>query len=330
MQGVQVFKIQKEIIESLMGQEWLNRSVNRIKNHPAYIRLEVCNKLISQNDAIRWPDDLEVIKEIFLIQLDNLDLIKMSGTEIDKFDMKSLILGNFISYGDIKVQHRLRAILEEPIHFLSQITEINFASWAKSKGFEVTASEDEGAPDFLISNGEDVYQVECKRIIESLNHKRIKKNIRKANSQFKSVKSVVPNIVYIDLSDVIDSNNYLVHGDGGFDDPIQENIISEVKSTVTESLTHQNSSVSAVLVSWVDYRILGGPCKNYFAMYSMNRKSMLIHHNNPITSLYENSQLSEFGGNIRFSIHFPKIKYNRNMLCPLGKGIRYKHCCGKL
>jgi hypothetical protein len=327
---VQVFKVQKKVIESLMGQEWLNRPVNRIKNHPAYIRLEICNKLISQNGSIRWPDDLEVIKEIFLIQLDNLDLIKMSGTEIVKFDMKSLILGSFISYGDIKVQQRLRSILEEPIHFLSQITEINFASWAKGKGFEVTASEDEGNPDFLISNGEDVYQVECKLIIGTLNLNRIKKNIGKANSQFKSVKSVVPNIVYIDLSDVIDSNNYLVHGDGGFDDPIQDDVISEVKSIVTKSLIHQNSSVSAVLISWVDYRILGGPCKNHFAMYSMNRKSILIHHNNPITSLDENSQLSEFGGNIKFNVRFPKIKYNRNMLCPLGKGIRYKHCCGQL
>ena len=82
-----MFKVQKQVIESLMGQEWLNRSVNRIKGHPAYLKLEVCNKLISQNGSIRWPEDLEIIKEICLIQLDNFDLIQMSGTEIDKFDM---------------------------------------------------------------------------------------------------------------------------------------------------------------------------------------------------------------------------------------------------
>jgi hypothetical protein len=326
-----MFKVQKQVIESLMGQEWLNRSVNRIKGHPAYLKLEVCNKLISQNGSIRWPEDLEIIKEICLIQLDNFDLIQMSGTEIDKFDMKSLILGNFISYGDVKVQNRLRSILEEPIHFLSQITELNFASWAKCKGFEVTANEDEGAPDFLISNGEDVYQVECKRIIGTLNQNRIKKDITKANSQFKSVNSEVPNIVYIDLSDVIDSNNFLIDDVHGFEDPIQDNIISEVKSTIIRALAHQNSSVSAVLISWVDYRIFGGPCKkNAFARYSMNRKSILIHHNKPATSLDENSQLLEFGGNISFNSRFPKIRFNRNTRCPLGKGIRYKHCCGQL
>lgn len=319
-------RTQQTVIRELMGEEWLLLPNNRISSHPAYKKLLVCEKFISQGGVIRWPEDEALINNLCELILDSLDIVRSSGKEVDMFDYTSNVLGSFSGFGDAKSSSRIKSVINDPKTFSSLLTELSFAAWCESKDQNVTAYENDGYPDFKIESNDQSLPVfvECKKLLEKFTKNRISKIISKANKQIKKVNELGYGIVLIDATAIIDNPE-------AFSDEIPERIL-ELKALIKNATGNDNSSVSAVVV-WNDFDAKGSPESGYM-QFGFRRRNMVIHHKKPIVSLPEDHLIAKYGATIllpfNFTLRKDSNKIRRNSRCGCGSGSRHKHCCGKI
>lgn len=297
MSSLEFLRVQQKVILDLMGKEWFSRPKNRISHHPAYQKFLVCDKFISQEGRIRWPEDRDSIKHlcaVLLVLLDSFDLVRSSGTKTDMFEFRSNVLSDFSGFGDNKSSSRIKSIINDPNIFSSLLTELSFAAWCFSKEYTVTPFEYDGYPDFKIEiNGEHTpIFVECKKLMEGYGKSRISKIISKANKQIKATNKRGCGVVIIDATRIIENPNV-------FSDEIPEKII-ELEGLIANSISSQNSLVSAVMIVWNDYVAMGEPSKSARMQFTFRRRQILIHHKSPIVELSESHPIEEYGATIYF------------------------------
>lgn len=321
------FVIQQKIIHEFMGEEWFSRQKCRIQNHPAYKTNEIYKKFISQRGEIRWPDDENLMPYYLLSWMEAYDIIKASGTEIDKFDFDSFRLSDFNLYGDEEDQSRIRKIREDPVSFESLLTEFKFYSWSVSNNFDATPYETEGFPDFKLASSKLGLPivVECKKLMSGSNlNNKVPNIIKGANKQIKKISENCYGIVFIDASSIIENPKTL-------SDAIPDDV-REIINHIERAVSNLNTAVSAVLLSWSDYSVLGDSAKNRMLKFISRRRSILIHHKSPKISLPEGTELQKYGNDLSINIHLEPLprpfKYIRNGPCNCRSGKRYKHCHG--
>lgn len=201
--SVEHFTAQKKLIQELFDpKDWV-KICTRKPDHPAVKRYQICEQMIAQKGIIKFPENRNILPELTSILLDNYIFSKLSGG-----NPESLSLGNFANYGDDKVKQQIQSQLKEKDGFQSLMTELSFGAWFLSKkGFQITATEDEGLADFKIDihNHPIPVAVECKHIDTNTRNTGYKDDIKKANRQIKKWKTnlsteAIYGIVVIDVS----------------------------------------------------------------------------------------------------------------------------------
>ncbi|WP_190477712.1 hypothetical protein [Anabaena azotica] len=278
--SVQHFTAQKNLIQGLfVHDDWL-KICTRKPNHPAVRRYKICEQMIAQGGIIKFPENKDILPELTSILLDNYILSKVSGGNSASFS-----LGDFANYGDDKVRQQIASQLKEPDGFQSIMTELSFGAWfLNKKGFQLTATEDEGLADFKvdIDNYPVPIAVDCKHIDSNTNDTRYKKVIEKANKQIKRWKASlscqeIHGIVAIDVS------QKMLHTNNDFGKLLPN--LKEIVNIIRNLLRKDYSYVSGVLLICDSFEMSKEPGDASSTSYSFARSGLFIKHLNPVKPL---------------------------------------------
>lgn len=263
MKRSQLFELQIKLLEELFPENWFNTT--REKQHPAWIRWNLCKQILRQGTIIRYPDQEKDFNVIARMILDSLIFVTLTKGNLDNF-----ILGSIDSYGDQAVQKKIKSRITDAYQFEDLMVELSFAAWHMSKKHTVFPWEKDNLPDIKIqlSNNDIPVVAECKNI-RSASKNRINKVISKANSQIKAVSESNYGMVVLDISIPISVTEVT-------NDDLPEQII-EIITMVQSALSgSKNRSIKAAVLVWNDYMILGTPPE--MTQIAFRRRNFKIRH----------------------------------------------------
>jgi len=268
---------EKTVLEGLFSARWFINAVGNRLNHPVYLRWRACTELLARNGRVQLPADLEMVKTILSAWLDNFSLIKVTHGSVD-----AKKLGDFANYGDHTVQKRLRAVIQNPNQFFDALVVVSCAGWHLSRGHRVAVTEKDGMPDLAleIPRWQLPIQAEGKRIRKGTSYSPLKGAVKKANTQIKNAGQRCYGLIYLDVTDRVDSVN------SENDAPPSE--IVAIQQEVQRLLDRFYTSVSGVILLWKYYTIL--PMNDGGALCFVRYKSLLIRHRSPKESLPEDNE----------------------------------------
>ena len=261
---------QRQVLEDLFGRQWFDDAAT--KQHPAFERWTLCNDFQSGRLPLRNP---EVLGRIAQIMHDNFTLVQ--ATHGHQFR-----IGDLANYGDDRVQRRIRAVVEEPRQFLDLLLEISWAAWHIGRGHAVTASEDEGMPDFqiVVPSASLPIAADCKRVQAQSSDQRFRKLVNKANRQIKNLGIECHGMVVIDITERVPPITNL-----GDDSPAAADHVCDI---VQGCLQRAHTSVSGAIVTWRD--VLTTPMRDGSGgtLCVLRQHSRLVRHQQPLHPLSEN------------------------------------------
>jgi hypothetical protein len=217
--------------------------------HPAAERWRMCVAIMRQGGAVRWPQQRDDVPLICRMVMDALTFITLSGGNIQE-----LRLADLASYGDARVQAKLRSRIDNPVQFEELMVELSLAAWHLNRGHRVTPFEEEGWPDLRVDVEGFTCPIllECKRV-KIPSPRKLAKHIWKANAQIKKVGIQAFGVVVLDISAAV--GNKIV--------PLTDDvppIVMEVMEAVRQAISGpKNRSVGAVVVTWDKYSQVGEP-----------------------------------------------------------------------
>ena len=162
----------KTVLESLYGTEFLNKYPQK---HPAQYHYEMCLNILEKGGMIKWNESQQYYNELLRMTLHT----SVTNT-IGQGSIGSLKIGDITLYGDESVQRKLKACLNNPLHFNSLMLELSFASYQINKENNVLPLEQENKPDLRVEVEELDFPVfvECK-CLKSISENRINSRIKK-------------------------------------------------------------------------------------------------------------------------------------------------------
>ena len=289
------FETHKKILEGILGSEWFTSSVQHKKGHPAYIRWLLCKDIIER--GLKYPDHIEFLPEITAMMLDNYALLLCSRGDIDKN-----IFGSLANYGAASVVKRIQSEIINSDKFGDLLLELTFAAWHISREHNVIPTDEQGTADFevLIPGHDFPIYTDCKRIKRNTSDSRFRKVIIKANKQIKisSKGQDCFGLVAIDISDRISPPEKLT-------DALPTEV-QRVSVIINNILKEHFTSVSAVILFWNEFSMLGNPPEVLKSKVTLRRRTVLIRHIHPRKILSESSILSETGNTVEFNIYWQK------------------------
>lgn len=268
MNQLELFNRFKGILERLFGSDWFRDPRN--KNHPAYSQWSLCEKVINQGGTIKFPEQQFELPEIARLLLDAANLVVLSEGNLQQF-----ILGSLDLYGNGEIQKQIRNRIRDSAQFVSFMVEVYTAAWHKTRKHDVTLIERDGYPDLRAESTTIKFPIflECKRLRQG-QKKNIHQALKKANKQLKKAagNTATPTygVVVLDVS--IPGRVGQVSND---DIPAT---IKEIVEHVESAIHVHNKSISAVVLTWDDYMILGAPPKRTGIFF--RRHPRLIRHKN--------------------------------------------------
>lgn len=264
---IDLLKYQKRLLEGLFPENWFLKTQK--KNHPAYVRWDLCNRIIKQNGIIKFPEQRNELTEIGPILLDSYILSQITGS-----DMKDMSLGS-LSYGDKAVQKKILSRVTDEDQFEDIMVELYIGAWHLSEGHKVTPIEQEGLPDLKVEipNLSHPAFIECKHL-RTRTERRVTDIVRKANNQIKRVKERCYGIMVVDATVPVAA--------GTVNDDHSPTKVQEISKIISSALSgKKNSSVGTILVVWDDNMILGQATQE--TMIAFRRRHMRIEHTEPNT-----------------------------------------------
>lgn len=274
-----LFKAQKRFIRELLGEEVFNKlSRQKGDRHPAIEAIDICERMINQNQILKWPEDESVIDKILATVLDSYIIIKCSGGEVNEFT-----LGNFANYGEPQVRKRLVTRLEDRTDFLSLMTELSCAaSFYKNPNYHLTALDDEtSAPDFKLISAcpPSTITFECKRMMaKQISENNIKGDVNKANKQLRKFSQKcgheICGVLILDLSTFIKPQRVTLNEHLRKIPPD----VYKAKEKIANLIKSNYSSVSGVLILWNEYQLFNSGSKSLFTFH---KRGVFVPHQVP-------------------------------------------------
>ncbi len=285
--------------------------------------------IIQKQGLVKLPEDIGLLSEIANATINIFNVVSASGTETDKFNIDSFMLGKFPDH-DLASQKRIKSVLDDNVSFLSLITELGVAAWLSGRGVEITPFEIDSFPDYKASHVRSDLPlfIECKKLMFGTKPQRIGKVISKANKQIKATGEKGYGVIILDLTDFIEIPIY--YSAGARQTPAD---VEKVAMLVTNSVQKDNSAISCVVIIWNELSVQGMDKNSNLIMIHFVRRSLCIYHRAPQLEIRRDHLFSNFGQT--FSMKIPlinntKVKQNRNGRCRCNSGLKFKHCCGKL
>jgi hypothetical protein len=289
------FETHKKILEDLFGNEWFTSDVRHKERHPAYIRWALCKDILEH--GFRYPDHIRFLPEITTMLLDNYALLLCSRGDADRN-----ILGNLSTYGSASAIKRIRSEIVDPDKYGDVMLELTYAAWHISRGHQVKPTDEQGTADFevLIPGHDSPIYTDCKRIRKDTNDSRFCDAIKKANKQIKrsSKDKDCFGLVAIDISDKTEPPKEIT-------DKLPAEV-QRISLVIQDVLKKHYKSISAILLFWNEFSMLGNPLEQPASKISLRRRSYLIRHIQPSKPLPDSSVLSETGNTVEFNIHWQK------------------------
>jgi len=288
------FDLQKRILEEMFTPDWFLCGETQKHTHPAYQRWNLCCDLIQQ--GIRYPDHVDALPIITMMMLDNYALLECSHGNVDKG-----IFGKLSCYGHVNVLKRIRSEITNPEKFGDVMVEMTYAAWHLSRGHQISPAHEQGTADFTINIPGFPFPVftDCKRVKKNTNDNRFHDIIKKANKQIKTSANGEKcfGLIAIDVTDKINVIR-----------PLSDSLPSEIVhigKLVKSAIMQHNTSISAAILQWNDFTILGKPPHEPTTV-ALRKRSHLIEHNQPINKLPVSSILEEIGNTVEFNICWQK------------------------
>lgn len=283
---------QKRILEQIFGEDWFRHANKTDKNHPAYIRWELCQTLIEQGNIMTLSQFMALAR----IALDIHPFLALSGGNTDH-----LTFGLFDLIGDDLVTKRIKAEIKKADYYEDIMVQLYVAAWHKMKGHAVALVEIDGYswPDIRV----DIeipnipMLIECKRIREleitspemilKLQNK-INSIVYKANQQIKAGYKPVPHeqsvghktcygVLVLDVSRAIERS-----------ETSSKNVtdtILQTENCVQRALSgEKNSSVQTAVIVWDTYETTLSPALAPKRCICL-RNTLRVQHTNP-TSIF--------------------------------------------
>lgn len=245
--------------------------------------------------GLRYPDHIKFLPEITAMILDNHAFVLCSRGDTDRN-----ILGDLSAYGSVSVIRRIRSEIADPDKYGDVMLELTYATWHISRGHQVQPTDEQGTADFqvVIPGCSLPVYTECKRIRKDTNDSRFGDVIRKANRQIKTSSRGKDclGLVAIDISDKVEPPR-----------EVSDEFPSEVQrlsSVIQDTLKEHNTSVSAIVLFWNEFSMLGGPPEQPRSHIALVRRTHLIRHMQPRKSLPDSSVLSEIGNTVEFNVYW--------------------------
>jgi len=295
--------MQKRILEAIFPSEWFLKTPQ--KSHPAFLRWNLCNTIIQQEGAIRYPEQRSELPRIAQIVLDSHILVALTRGQSDELKLGSLDL-----YGDKQVVNKIRSRITDSEQFEDLMVELYVGAWHITENHAVTPIEKDGLPDLRvgISGIPTPVFIECKHM-RVPSQKRIAHVVTKANKQ---IKNAIPNlsaavfgILILDISTAV-----------GIKQVQNDDVPKEVQRimTLVQSALNgpKNRSIGAAIVTWDDYMVMGTPPER--TMFGFRRRYKLIQHPNARTPI--TSSLRLFNGyTVTYHLHWtPRLDAFRGIV----------------
>ena len=286
------FELQKRILEEMFTADWFLCDGPRKHTHPAYQRWNLCCDLIKK--GIRYPDHVDALPMITMMMMDNYALLECSHGNVDKG-----IFGELNCYGDVSVLSRIRSEITNPEKYGDVMAELAYAAWHLSRGHNISPANEQGVADFTINIPGLPFPVitDCKRVKKNTNDNRFYDIIKKANKQIKTSANSENcfGLVTIDVTDKIIAVR-----------PLSDSLPSEIVhigKLVESAIMQHNTSISAAIITWNDFTMLGRP-PHEITSVALRKRSHLIKHKQPINTLPDSSILEEIGNTVEFNIYW--------------------------
>jgi hypothetical protein len=310
------------VLESLFGCKWFVEDVDRKQSHPAFLDWSLCQQYLL--DSTQAPSDPDTMQRVASLLATASCIVGSGGG-----DVSTLTPGSFANYGDEAVRKRINAVIHEPLHYNSLLTELALASWCQSRGFAVRPYSGEGFPDFHVAlpGVEPGIAVDCKHLGRNSLPSRAADVVTKGNKQIKAAGSDLFGVVLVDATEKLGRLTALS------DETPPE--ISAIAKTLHGAVQSDNSSVSAVLLTWDQFTFIAPDDARSWPGLFIQRRSQVIRHARPRLALPGSFALGEYGPTVLLITKIPrenleKVGPIRNRQCPCGSGRRYKHCHGRL
>jgi len=255
--NIKFFEKHLEILEEVFLKDFFSNTKN--ETHPAYIRGQLCKKIIEQKGIIKFPEQKDELHLFAKIILDSVIFISLSEGNIQdiKFGLMELV-------GDENILKKIRTRIVKSEQFEDLMVELYFASWHKSRKNKVRLIEKDGFPDMeIFLTGKDIsLPVECKKITVN-SYNRFNKVLQKANKQIKKFGNDYYGLAVLDISDLINEGNQ--------DKDKLEVSITDIKDIVERVLNgRKNRCVKRAILIWNDYIIEGNPPQDIFIGFRKN------------------------------------------------------------
>jgi len=263
---ISLFQFQKRLLELLFPERWFLETAK--KNHPAYIRWDLCNRIINQKGILKFPQQQNELVEISRILLDSYILTVMTGSDMKDMSLREL------NYGDEAVQKKILSRITYENQFEDIMVELYIGAWHLGKGHQVTPFEEKGLPDLKVEFATAVYPafIECKHL-RTRTRRRITDLIRKANNQIKKTADPGYGIVVIDATIPVAAG---IVEDDSLPAQTQESI-RIVRSALSGN---KNTSIGTALIVWIDNMVKGRPPSKK-TLVVLRRRHVRIDHTNP-------------------------------------------------
>lgn len=289
------FETHKKILEDILGAEWFTLDVQHKERHPAYIRWALCNDILER--GFKYPDHVGFLPEITAMMLENHALLLGSHGDADKN-----IFGSLTNYGAVSVIKRIQSEIVDSEKFGDLLLELTYAAWHISRGHNVKPTDEQGTADFeiLIPRHDFPIYTDCKRIKRDTSDSRFGDVIKKANKQIKTSSKGRDcfGLVAIDISSRIKPPERLTD-----EFPAE---VQRVSAMIQSILKEHYTSVSAVMLFWNEFSMLGNPPEEPKSKVTLRRRTHLIRHIHPSKTLPDSSILSETGNTVEFNIYWQK------------------------
>jgi len=278
MNLVNFFRFQKRLLESLFPENWFIQTKKR--NHPAFLRWDLCNRIIAQKGVILYPEQEKELNIIGRILLDSHILCQITGGSF-----QNLTLGSLDIYGDESIEKKIISRVVDEHQFEDVMTELYIGAWHKTRGHKVIPIEEDGFPDLKVAVP-SVFTpifIECKHLWTS-SKRRIEDVVRKANKQLRKIRKKSYGVLLLDLNIPVKA--------GKVSDDVLPNDLVERLEVIESSLSgKKNRSVGVSVIVWDDHMILGKPPEPTFVVF--RRRYKLINHQQPKVIVPNNIPLFE-------------------------------------
>jgi len=292
---IDLLQYHKRLIEGLFPKNWFFKTKKR--NHPAYIRWDLCNRMIKQNGVVKFPEQRDELTQIGSIMLDSYILSQITGGDIKDLSLRPL------SYGDKAFQEKILSRVTDENQFEDIMVELYIGAWHLSNGHKVTPVEEEGLPDLRIEFPNVTYPafIECKHL-RTRTKRRVIDLVRKANNQIKKINGQCYGIMIVDAT--------LPVAAGIVKDDRLPAQIQEISKVIRSALSgEKNRSIGTTLVVWDDNTILGQPPEK--TLVTLRRRHIRINHNRPNTVVPRTLPLFN-GFNVDFFVSwYPRTRKSR-------------------